>query len=373
VNPSLFAKGSQPELVKIEAVIRSTQTQCENTLSRTVTINPLPDDDFQAEIANINRQGFSVRVFNIQPAEKSFSFVWEHPGGSSNISNPGNSEFIITYNFDFNTWVAGTEVSITLRVNTPPTLSNCTSEPVTKRIAIPFGGVVGFNLLTMSNNEVINTTALESDRTFNAPNNEYAIAAVTIPATVGSVIFTYTAPNTSAEVSLSVNARPYHLQNLQPIVGIHRITAQALREINGVRLEGTASTVTIQINDDNNGEPDPTPNQPTPKSVTISNRLRLLFDPSDRDISEFKSINHEDTIKPSQVLVLEQPHQDRWRQSGIARDKNFIFSALTRQSQLGKLLVISAASLLLIAGWTYTIATQSQGKQNSQPSSDLRF
>jgi hypothetical protein len=376
LNPSLFAVAGQSELVKIEALIRDRQTQCENTLSRTVTINPVPEADFQAEITNINEQGFSVRVFNIQPAEKSFSFVWEHPRGSSNISNP-NSEFIITYNFDFNTWVAGAEVSINLRVNTPPNLGNCSSEPVTRRIAIPFGGVVGFNLLTISNNEVINTTALESDPTFRIsdfnPNNEYAIASVTIPATVGSVIFTYTAPNGSTEVNPPVNARPYHLPNWQPLVGIHRITAQAFREINGDRLEGTASTVTIQINDDNNGEPDPTPNQPTPKSVTISNRLRLLFDPSDQDIAEFKSINHEDTIKPSQVIVLEQPRLDRWTQSGIARDKNFIFSALTRQSQLGKLLVISAASLLLIAGWTYTIARQSQGKQNSQPSSDLRF
>jgi hypothetical protein len=76
-------------------------------------------------------------------------------------------------------------------------------------------------------------------------------------------------------------------------------------------------------------------------------------------------INHEETIKPSQVLVLEQPHLDKWRQMGTTRDKNLIFSALTRQSKLGKLLVISAASLFLVAGWTYTIARQSQNQQNS--------
>ena len=315
LNPSLFAKGGESELVNIEALIRDRQTQCENTLSRTVTINPIPEADFQAEIANINGQGFSVRVFNIQPAEKSFSFVWEHPGGSSNISNPGNSEFIITYNFDFNTWVLGAEVSISLRVNTPTNLGNCSSEPVTKRIAIPFGGVVGFNLLTMSNNEVINTTALESDafpsgrfangglrlRTFNIsdfnPNNEYAIACVTIPATVGSVVFTYTAPNASTEVSLSVNARPYHLPNWQPIIGIHKIKAQAFRELNSDRLEGTASTVILRINDSETDTDKPT--QPTPNSATLLNRLRVLFQTSGKDIAESKAISYEYKIKPN--------------------------------------------------------------------------
>jgi hypothetical protein len=102
---------------------------------------------------------------------------------NTDYRNPGNNEFIISYNYNSNTWVAGAEKSITLRVNTPPSLSSCTSEPVTKRIAIPLSGVQGFNLLTISNNEVINTTALESDvsdglrlRTFNVsdfdPNND---------------------------------------------------------------------------------------------------------------------------------------------------------------------------------------------------------
>jgi hypothetical protein len=382
LNLNQYAIGSEPETVTITAIISSTQTKCENTLTRTVVINPLPQANFQAEITNINGSGFAVRVFDIQPAEEtSFTFYWEHDG-ISNVRNPGNNEFIISYNYDANTWVADAEKSITLRVQTPPNLGNCTSQPITKTIPIPLGGVQGFNLLTISNNVVINTTTLESDRTFNISdfnrNNEYAIAAITIPATVSSVVFTYTAPNTSFEVSLPVNARPYHLPNWQPIVGIHRITAQTFREINGDHLEGTASTVTIQINDDNNGEPEPTPiqpepNQPNPKSFTLPNRLRILFEPSDRDISEFKFVNHEGTIKASQLLVLEQPHFDRWRQRGTAREKNLIFSALTRQSYFGKLLVISATSLLLIAGWNYSIARQSQNQQNSQPSSNLGF
>ncbi|PAX56952.1 hypothetical protein CK510_09945 [Brunnivagina elsteri CCALA 953] len=375
LNPSQYATGSEPETVTITALIRNQQTQCENTLTRTVTINPLPQADFQAEITNISDSGFSVRVFDIQPAEETFfTFDWEHDG-IPNVSNPGNIEFIISYNYDPDTWNADAEKSITLRVQTPPELGSCTSEPVTKTIPIPLRGVQGFNLLTISNNEIINTTTLERDRTFNVsdfnPNNEYAIACVTIPATVGSVIFTYTAPNADAE-NLQAIAPPY-LLIWQPTVGIHQITAQASREINSDRLEGTASTVTIQINDDNNGEPELIPNEPEPKSFTLPNRLRVLFEPSDQDISEFKLINHEDTIKPSQVLVLEQPHLEKWRQRETTRDKNLIFSALTRQSQLGKLLVISAASLLLIAGWTYSIARQSQNQQNSQPSSNLRF
>ncbi|WP_144050992.1 hypothetical protein [Calothrix sp. PCC 6303] len=398
LNPSEYATASEPQTVTIKAKIRNLQTMCENTLIRTITINPLPKADFKAEITDIQTNGFSVRVFNIQPdAEPSFTFVWEHDG-ISNISNPGNNEFIIRYNYDFNTWVANAEKSITLRVKTPPNLGSCTSEPVTKRIAVPLGGVQGFNLLTTSNDETY-TTALSSDdsdglrlNTFNRSefdlkNNEYAIACVTIPATVGSVVFTYTAPNASSEVNLPVNAKPYHLPNWQPIVGTHRITAKTFREVNGDRLEGTTSTVIIQINDDNNGEPElipnepepipnqpePIPNQPEPRSFTLPNRLRVLFEPRNPDIGEFKLINHEDTIKATQVLVLEQPHLDKWRQRETTRDKNLIFSALTKQSYLGKLLVISAASLLLVAGWTYTIARQSQNQQNSQPSSNLRF
>jgi hypothetical protein len=160
----------------------------------------------------------------------------------------------------------------------------------------------------MSNNEVINTTALESDafgglrlRTFRIsdfnPNNEYAIACVTISPTVGTVVFTYTLPNGSTEVSPSVNAKPYYLPNWQPIVGIHRITAQASRELNGDRLEGTASTVILRINDSKTDTDKPT--QPTPKSATLLNRLRVLFQTSGKDIAESKAISYEYKIKPN--------------------------------------------------------------------------
>ena len=262
-------------------------------------------------------------------------------------------------------------------MQTPPSLGNCTSDPVTKTIPIPLGGVQGFNLLTINNNEIIKTSRLESDNTFYLsdfdPNNEYAIAAVTIPATVGSVVFTYTAPNTAPE-NLQANASPYFI-NWKPTVGIHQVTAQASREINSARLEGSASTVTITIEEDNNGESDPipdepesTPNEPESKSFILPNRLRVLFEPKNRDSSKFKVINHEDTIKPSQILVLE----DRWKQGGTTRDKNQIFSAFTKLNYPSKIIVLSA-SLLLLTGLTYTITRNNQNQQNLQPSSNLRF
>ncbi|MDJ0620113.1 MAG: hypothetical protein QNJ63_25795 [Calothrix sp. MO_192.B10] len=282
LNPSQYATENEAETVTITALIRTQQTQCENTLSRTVIINPLPQANFQAEITNVNANGFSVRVFDIQPpGEASFTFNWEHDG-IANPSNPGNNEFTISYDYDSNNWVADAVVSIILLVQAIPELGNCISEPVTKTFPIPLGGVQGFNLLTISNNEITESRRLESDNTFNVsyfdPNNEYKIEVVTIPATVGSVVFTYTAPNASTEVNLPVNDKPYHLPNWQPIVGIHQITAQASREINGDRLEGNISTVTIEIIDDNNGEPEPTSNQPTPRSFTLPNRLRVLFE-----------------------------------------------------------------------------------------------
>ncbi|OUL35161.1 hypothetical protein [Nostoc sp. 106C] len=292
LDPKQFATGSQPQEVKIEAQIRDRQTQCENTLSRTVTVNPLPEADFQAEIANINAQGFSIRVFNIQPPETSFSFVWEHPGGSLNTSNPGNSEFIISYNYDFNNWVAGAEVSITLRVNTPPTLGSCSSEPITKKIAIPSSNMVGFNLLTISNSQVLKSAPLESDNTFRLsefnPNNEYAIEAVTVPATVDRIVFTYTAPGDDAKSSTQVNPL-YHLPDgWQTIVGVHTITAQSFKELNGTQVESVASTVIIRITDSEADTPTATPSTP---SATLLNRLRVLFQMRDGHLTDIKPVN----------------------------------------------------------------------------------
>ena len=262
------------------------QNSCTNKSFYNLTVHRVPVGNFEAEIANINAQGFSIRVFNIQPAqETSFNFVWEHPDGSRNTSNPGNSEFIINYNYDFNTWVAGAEVSVTLRINTPPSLGSCSSEPITKNIPIPFGGVQKFNLLTMMNNQVINTTALENDRTFKIsdfnPNNQYAIEAVTVPATVGSVVFTYTAPHARVQESSPVNTRPYRLPDgWQPIIGVHRIKAQVFEEINGAQLEGTALSVILRINNNDTGTGTPT----TPTPPLLLDRLRNILRINGKDI-----------------------------------------------------------------------------------------
>ncbi|MFN6581499.1 MAG: hypothetical protein RMX68_016650 [Aulosira sp. ZfuVER01] len=289
LDTSQYATGSQLQQVTIVALIRDRQTTCENTLTRTITVNPLPEADFQVEIANINAQGFSIRVFKIQPTETSFNFVWEHPGGNRNTSNPGNSEFIISYNYDFSTWVADAQVSITLRVNTPPTLGSCSSEPVTKQIAIPSGGVVGFNLLTMSNNEVLNSTALTSDNTFRLsdfnPNNEYAIEVATFPPTVDRLVFTYTAPGDDAKISTQVSAVYRPSDGWQMIVGVHRITAKFFKELNGTQIESAASTVILHITDSEPGTPTDTPPAP---SATLLNRLRVLFQMKDGHITDIK-------------------------------------------------------------------------------------
>ncbi|AKG21576.1 hypothetical protein [Calothrix sp. 336/3] len=375
LNPREYASDGEAQTVIINAKIRDRQTQCENTLTKTVTIHPQPQADFQTAISNINANGFSVRVFDIEPSgENSLTFNWEHDG-IANISNPDNNDFTINYNYDFNTWVPDAVVSITLRVQTPPQLGNCTSEPVTKTIPIPIGGVQGFNLLTIRDNRAISTTPLRDDNTFNIsefnPNNEYTIAAITIPPKVGSVVLNYTPPNGESVVMLATNS-PYRL-DWQPTVGIHRITAEAAREIDGDRTEGTAATVIIRINDDSSDEPEATPNPPTPSTFTLPNRSGILFQPSDEDIAKFQTISQQGKIQPSQILTLDQPHFDSWNQGRIVKEKNLIFSAIATQSHLGRLLAISATTLLLIAGWTYTVSRQTQNQQNPQPASDLRF
>ena len=295
LNPSQYTIDGQPEDVTIKAIIRDNQTRCENTLIRTVIINPIPLGDFQAEIANIYANVFSIRVFDIQPAqETSFSFNWEHPGGNRDTTNPGNNEFIINYDYDFNSWIAGAEVSITLQVSTPESLGSCTSEPVTKPIAIPFGGVQGFNLLTISNDGSRESRRLERDNTFKVsdfkPNYQYAIEAVTVPVMEDSVVFTYTLPNADMEESSPVSAPHYLPNGWQPIIGIHRIKAQAFRELNGDRLEGISSTVVIRVNEDgNNGENGTdTPTEPRSRSFTLLNRFRVLFEPDSKNTTESK-------------------------------------------------------------------------------------
>ncbi len=292
LNPREYATEGVAEAITITVLIRNQQTQCTNTLTRNITINPLPQADFQTEITNISETGFVVRVFDIQPAEEtSFTFNWEHDG-IPNDSNPGNNEFIISYNYDPDTWDPEADKSITLRVQTPPDRGSCTSDPVTKTITIPLGGVQEFNLLNISNNEVFTTLTDERENTFNISefdlNNEYAIAAITIPATVGSVVFTYTAPNAEAE-NLQAIASPYFM-NWQPTVGIHQITAQTARGINSDRLEGISSTIVIRVNEDgNNGENGTdTPTQPRSRSFTLLNRFRVLFEPDSKNTTESK-------------------------------------------------------------------------------------
>ncbi|MDZ7962276.1 MAG: hypothetical protein RMY34_31170 [Aulosira sp. DedQUE10] len=266
-----------------------------NKSANVLTVHRVPVGDFQAEIASIHAQGFSVRVFDIQPAtETSLSFVWRHPGGNRNESVSANSEFIINYNYDFDSWVVGDEISITLRIDTPVSLGSCSSEPVNKRVAIPCGGVQAFNLLTISNNEVIKRTPLESDvsdglrlRTFQLsdfnPNNQYSVQAVTIPETVDNVVFTYTNPTSNERILPAVNTTPYQMPDgLQPVIGIHKIQAQAFREVNGRQIEGIAATVIIRIQESDSTT---TNTEKKPETTTLLNRLRLIFPTPGKEIN----------------------------------------------------------------------------------------
>ena len=296
--PSRVQMGDAKQVaLTVEHTITS-ENNCTNQSLYNLTVHQIPVGDFQAEIANIYDNGFSIRVFDIQPVqETSLSFNWEHLGGNRDTTNPGNNEFIINYDYDFNNWIAGAEVSITLQVNTPSTLGGCSSEPLTKHIPIPFGGVQGFNLLTINNERVINRVSLEADNTFNlsdfSQDNQYAIEAVTVPETVDELVFNYTAPHVREEES-SLSNTPYRLPNgWQPIIGVHRIKAQVFRELNGDRLEGISSTVVIRVNEDgNNGENGAdTPTQPISRSFTLLNRFRVLFEPDSKDMAESQIFN----------------------------------------------------------------------------------
>ncbi|BCL33737.1 hypothetical protein [Nostoc sp. MS1] len=275
------------------------ENNCTSQHVENLTVHRVPVGDFEAEISQINANGFSVRVFNIQPAQNSsMRLVWEHPNGEANTSNPDDNQFLISYNYDFNNWQTGAQVSITLQVITPENLGGCISNPVTKNVAIPFGAVQGFNLVIRSITNVTaepRTIPLGSNNSFRLKeldeNSEYAIAAVTIPATLDSIVFTYTAPGDEETVSRPMNT-PYSLPDgWFNIVGNHIIQAQPVKEINGVLSSGVTSTTIIRIDDNDTGTNTPTPNPSTPKSATLLNRLRVLFDTKGSNTEDNKGVN----------------------------------------------------------------------------------
>ncbi|BAY29889.1 hypothetical protein NIES2107_17330 [Nostoc carneum NIES-2107] len=252
-----------------------------------LTVHRVPVANFQAEIASINAQGFSVRVFDIQPAgDTSLRYVWRYPGGTKDESLPANSEFLINYTYDFDSWVFGEEISITLRIDTPAALGGCSSEPVNKRVAIPCGGVVSFNLLNLSNSTVINRISLGNEQAFRLSdfnaNNEYNIEAVTVPATVENIVFTYTNPASEENVQPAENNKIYKMPDgWYLVVGVHKIKAQVFREVNGRQVEGIAATVIIRIQDSNSLT---TETPKPPETTTLLNRLRLIF-PTGKEIN----------------------------------------------------------------------------------------
>ena len=343
-----------------------------------LTVHRAPVGDFQAKIASIHAQGFSVRVFEIQPAgETSLSFVWEHPGGNRNESTFTNSEFIINYNYDFDSWVVGDKVTITLRLDTPASLGSCSSEPVTKSVAIP-GGVRGFNMLTISNNAVINRTLLKRDGTFNLsdfnPNNQYSFEALTVPETVGSVVFTYTNPANNVRVLPAVNATPYHMPNgWQPVVGVHKIKAQAFREVNSRQMEGIAATVILRINDSEINTDTPT----APQTTTLLNHLPLILPKTGKEITPAKVVDQKLNIADSfrwefRPQLKQKLGVDEGVLNPLIEDKSLVTSynrASNNYVKLNQVLATSAITLLFILGWSYSSSKQPRNQTNSAPPS----
>jgi hypothetical protein len=373
--PEQYATAGQSQTVTIVARIRNIQTQYENTLTRTVTIHPLPIADFKAEIANIDSTGFSVRVFDIQPAgQPSFNFNWATPDGKPDPENPSSSDFTIHYDVDFSNWVAGAEVFITLQVSTPPEFGNSSSEPVTKTIAIPLGGVQSLNLVTI-NPDGNTRIPLENNPTFPKSffTGNYTFEAVAA-GKVSSVVFTYTAPDGSVTISSPANPQssvddldyfmmlgssgPYW--PWQPIIGTHRIQAQAFEGTDGDGLEGLPFTMTLTITDDSPTSP---PEPPTPNAPGRFSRIANLFRPA-----------------TPRNFAAQAVHSPPIASSEDDRPSNLVDISMLRQSsgevqlfpkvKLAQTLAISATMLLLALGWTYA---SNQAKTSAQPGTSERI
>ena len=245
---------------------------CTGLVRRNIVVHRAPQGDFQAVIHAVSSSGFSVRVFNIQPEDTALGFSWatpqslsrQTPDGGEEISEPGSSEFIVSYGFD---QLDASQVSITLQITSPSDQGGC-SHSVTKTIDVPLDGIQSLSLLEMTGGSSSRIPLADGD-TFSTSelSGSYVFEAVTV-GQVGSVTFTYEPPDDDTVESPTLNApevghtsqrflmlddsgRYWPQQALSP--GIHRVEILSFREADRAGLEGVPLTVSFSIVSDDSG------------------------------------------------------------------------------------------------------------------------
>ena len=328
--PSALSLGeADQKTITLDYTVTNVKGCTKTSAPKELTVYRVPVCNFDVELDEVSTIGFSVRVFNIQPSgNTTLTFNWQTPEGMPEPNEPTNEDFIIRYIFE----ELGDldSVLITLEVSTPSPPVSCTSEPVTKTLAVPFNGVEAINLVTITSNTtsrtrlVNNQTLKMSDLTTNHTFEAVALG------NVGSVIFTYTAPDGTVIPSPHINAAtaenaPYYFMMLdangrywpwQPIVvGSHEINVRAFQEANGQGLEGVPLTITFTVTDDQDDSDDSdNPSGPTNPDESIPNGptnpdglIELGNEPIRLDIDWINRITLEE--QPNQGITTIQINQ----------------------------------------------------------------
>jgi hypothetical protein len=325
---------------------------CSAQSTYSLTIYRSPVGYFELSIVDFNQDGFVVQVSNIEPVgDVPYSFEWDFGSGRATPADPRNDDFTVFYISEG--FEVGDTVTITLTVTNIESPVQCSGGPVSKQIAVPFG-VKQLQLITISNNEEINRTSLENNRTFKIsefnPENRYEIEARTLPATVGSVLFIYIDPKGQEQKRPPANTPPYRMiDGWKPRPGRHRIIAQAFARRDATPPEGDSLLVGFTIT---NGD---TPNIPAPDGgdvVVVRDRRNREYQAQFEQLGENNSLRRSSPYQraesiltiTSDVSVTEAIERyDALTQSLVASYRQ---SGDNRKAELTQLIAISTAKLL---------------------------
>ncbi|NEP19851.1 MAG: hypothetical protein F6J97_23685, partial [Leptolyngbya sp. SIO4C1] len=110
---------------------------CRNSDFDEITVYRTPVADFELQIVNIDADGLTVRVTNIQPTAGpgELAFQWDTRGGAISSREEENDNFTVTYNPDEFSELS--EIVITLTVYNLGAGLYCSEGPVTRRVPIP--------------------------------------------------------------------------------------------------------------------------------------------------------------------------------------------------------------------------------------------
>jgi hypothetical protein len=272
LNPSQYAAQGEPETVAIAAQIRNRKTQCENTLQYKVTINPLPNSEFQIEQPDTTLFLTSDTAISLIPAQ---------PGGifQARVGTQDISSRVVT-GTEFSpdrVRFSETETEKTVTLIYKITQNGCSHESTRDVTIVMRPAIEVLNLLM--DGEIPIRTQLQGDRTF--PLSFFTTHCQFEPEVTGkvtSVVFTYTSPTGAEETMAAVNTAPYRMpRDWEPSIGTHEITAQPYSEPDGRGVEGEVQSFRITITDDRGEGPQIEPNPIAPGTRPQPNRPPNLF------------------------------------------------------------------------------------------------